>query len=124
MNCFTAFARWLASLTGHRWYTSCTRKGRGRAMAIRSAAVFGSLLTLTALFGSACATAGAQVPPGPTLAETKAWLEREVPAMGADEIDGTSPQGFHIRTKYETESVVLSDCRLTLRSAFQVEDTP
>jgi hypothetical protein len=68
--------------------------------------------------------AAPEIPPGPTLAETKAWLEREIPEMSSDYIVSTSERGFRSATRYETYSVSLSDCRLTLHQAFQVGDSP
>src|SRR5437660_5222529 len=62
-----------------------------------------------------------EIPPGPSMEETKAWIEREIPILGADSYvinDGRIP----LTTKYEIESVRLSDCRLTLRTAFQIND--
>lgn len=63
-----------------------------------------------------------EIPPGSSMEEIKAWIEREVPIMGSDShviTDGQIP----LATKYGIESAVLTDCRLTLRTVFQVNDS-
>ncbi len=59
-----------------------------------------------------------QIPPGPSLDEIKAWIARELPAIGSYShvlTGGTSS----ITNNYEIETALLSDCRLILHTAVQ-----
>lgn len=55
-----------------------------------------------------------EIPPGPSMEETTTWISRQLPVMGSDYVV-TSKGKSRWRTKYEIESAVLSECRLTLR---------
>lgn len=66
---------------------------------------------------SASVAAVSEIPPGPTMKETEAWIKRELPLIGTYSIvwvkndDRSNPLTY----KYGVESAVLSDCRLSLR---------
>lgn len=64
-----------------------------------------------------------EIPPGPSMKETEAWIKRELRAMGSD----------HIITKYKEttwgdtysiDTAVMSECRLTIRQVTQHDDAP
>jgi hypothetical protein len=58
------------------------------------------------------------------MAETEAWINRELPAMGTN-YRVTIRERSRMGEKHEIESAVLSDCRLTLRTTSQRgEDVP
>lgn len=57
-----------------------------------------------------------ELPPGPSMKETEAWFKRELRNMGSDYIV-TKFRNVTWGTKYEIESAVLSECRLTLRTS-------
>jgi hypothetical protein len=58
-----------------------------------------------------------EIPPGPSMDETKKWIKRELPLLGAYSIvrvkndDRSKP----LTTKYGVESAVLSDCLISIR---------
>jgi hypothetical protein len=57
-----------------------------------------------------------ELPPGPSMKETEAWIKRELRAMGSDHVV-TKYQDTSFGTKYEIESAVLLECRLTMRTS-------
>lgn len=67
---------------------------------------------------SASVAAVSEIPPGPSMKETEAWIKRELRAMGSDHIV-TKYKDTTWGTKYEIESAVLSECRLTIRTSEQ-----
>ena len=64
-----------------------------------------------------------ELPPGPSMKETEAWFKRELRNMGSDYIV-TKFRNVTWGTKYEIESAVLSECRLTLRTSEQDDESP
>lgn len=58
-----------------------------------------------------------ELPPGPSMKETEAWIKRELPILGSYSVvrvknaDRSNP----ITENYGVESAVLSDCRLSIR---------
>jgi hypothetical protein len=62
------------------------------------------------------------IPPGPSLEETKAWIATELVSLGSYSYVTTGGKDSMVY-KYEIESAVLSDCRLTLRTAVQTTYT-
>jgi hypothetical protein len=61
-----------------------------------------------------------EIPPGPSMKETQAWIKRELPIMGSYSVvhvknaDRSNP----LTETYGVENVVLSDCRLSIRWTF------
>lgn len=66
----------------------------------------------------ASVAAVSEIPPGPSMKETEAWIKRALPVMGSDHIV-TKYKNATWGTTYEVEGAVLSDCRLTLRTSEQ-----
>src|SRR6185295_19099220 len=62
-----------------------------------------------------------ELPPGPSMKETEAWFKRELRNMGSDYIV-TKFRNATWGEKYEIESAVLSDCRLTIRQVSHQDD--
>jgi hypothetical protein len=64
-----------------------------------------------------------EIPAGPSMKETEAWIKRELRPMGSDRIV-TRYKGITWGDRYEIESAVLSDCVLTIRQVSQHEGAP
>ena len=66
---------------------------------------------------AASSTTAAEIPPGPSMKETAAWIKRELPLLGAYSTvsvkndDRSKP----ITCQYGVQSAVLSDGRLSIR---------
>lgn len=66
--------------------------------------------------------AAPEIPPGPSMEETKAWIKRALPRLGSYSIvkvkndDRSKPLTY----KYGVESVVLSDCRLLIHRTEEI----
>jgi hypothetical protein len=63
-----------------------------------------------------------EIPPGPSMKETEAWIKRELRAMGSDYIVTKYKESTWGR-KYEITSAVLSECRLTIGTSEQMDES-
>lgn len=64
-----------------------------------------------------------EIPPGPSMKETETWIKRELRAMGSDHIV-TKYKGTIWGEKYDIESAVMSECRLTIRQVTSHDEYP
>lgn len=67
--------------------------------------------------------AASEIPPGPSMEEITAWLERNLPSMGLGKVVTKTSTNTHSE-KYEIKSAILSECRLIIRETFRYEDAP